>query len=354
MIKKIFDNQIDISYDKNHHIYQYVKHKVNKSNEFYFDTELVISFNQFNRIDMTMQIINKNIKLAECNNIKLAECNNIKINDIHNRFDIDRLIETDKLKLFEQFNDDIVANIAKLKNEYINFHGRGILDSITWIDNLYRKINDILQIDKLNSSNVMSNVNVLNEIISLLYFGGLFEWYHLMIITNHMENNKDKKCCLYLGEISIFNWELELKYTSSIKELKQFCTSRYAFHAVTFIVDKNNILMYDPDDDEINKDSDSRHERMASVKRICSIINKQDKTHEIRLNHPIQSLSMCDKYCIYHVIVLILNIGQSKKYNYYKVKKYILKLDKINPKLSIHKILSNIDKLIDLSIQYKK
>lgn len=335
MITKIYKNQIDLSYNKDHKIYDYIKSKVNNSNEYYFDNQLVITMNQFYRIDMTMQIINKNIQM-------IMQINNNKIKNLFLSCNPLIIIENDKQYLNDLFNDNINNNILSLIDNYDN---NNIHNAILWINSLYDKINNLFDDRDKEQNNA-------DEIISLIYVVGLFEWYHISLIYDHVNQNNNKKCSMYLGEYIMFDLGLESKYSNKLIEIKQFCKSKYYSHAIIFIVDKNNLLIYDPDDDPINETTTMYKKTMSVIDNFCNIINKTNETGKIRLKYPIQSLSSADKYCIYHCIMLILKIGSTKKkYNYNCLIKKILKLDKIHPNMKMNTILNNINNLIDLSMK---
>lgn len=281
LVHKIHDFQMNISYDQNHRLYQYLS-KYTKQNNIMFDNNLTICSNIYDRVDYTLQLIQ------------------------NKRF-----------------------------SEYIRTCMEGVDTSITYEDSLHRLMSDNI-INKIQGTNFLSCIKILmtrfrdshnrigfifhcidlvrekintpSEISAIYYFLGLHESFHLMIanILYKMIAKQDHHIKLILGEQILIN-PLEL-LTLDINEMAEYFTNEYDSHSVLFIISGNNMYYYDSD-----LCKTAIRTRMEGLDRIKNVFDC-NTVHLFDVGTPEQE-SFDDSYCIFYCIRMIITITQSRVFS---------------------------------------
>lgn len=333
---------MDVSYDPNHRIYQYVEKCVNKTKHFRFDKMLLISTNRFLRYDLSIQLV-KNLVYESKDTFINHLDKNLKDNDtlrflqssisgseedsdseegaelishINNEYENDIVHMTAPLNnkthllvqgLIREYEDMIKCSF-KEKNDSIQTsmdfdHSFIAVKKICiWIFNKLERLRDLYKsTDQIDCKNELLDPGVTDEtseFISLMVFLGLIEWFHLLVIKmtvmTERENN-DNKCLIVLGEETVIEYEHMTSY--SIHVIVEFFTSQYNSHSIVYLISDKYISVYDPDVD--------KGKIATQIDQLCGVTFTQYLS--IELIPSIQSLTD-DQYCIFHSINFILRL----------------------------------------------
>lgn len=333
-INVIHEIHMEISYDQNHCIYQYIENIINSSC-FKFDRQNIMTINKFKRFDTGLQIINNNINLSYIDMKSIS--NDEKILLLFNKCDrtyLNQQIESDRENSSKGFTDENLLIIHDMFNEYEYNVSMGIDTTIKWIMNKYFSVKYILQSQK----NKISSTNIINEIIMTIYVLGLMEWFHIMIFNYNFNNlNGNNKIIL----CEILDIELNLLMDYDIGSLNTFLKNEYCSHSVVYIFEDANLYVFDPDLDESTKvDKDL----INVYDRLCFILNKKNKTLDIILKNPIQSL-LDDNYCIFHCIEFMLNLANFNRIGDIKqFMKHIKAQNRNKTLIDVHKYILELNK----------
>lgn len=330
---------MQISYDQDHNIYRYVENIINSSC-FKFDRKNIITINRFKRFDTGLQIINGHIDLLRFDANILS--NNEKILLLFNKCNKDHLkkqIENDNKKMSKAFADDSLKFIHEMINEYECTKNIGFIKTIEWIINKYLAINVSAPSRFLIDT---------NKIIIMIYVLGLIEWFHIMIF-NYNFNSLESLNKMILCEI--FDIELDLLLDYDIDNLKEFLKNEYCSHSVVYIFDNKNMYVFDPDLSISKKDDENL---MNSYDRLCHILNRKNKSLDIVLKNPIQTL-IDDNYCIFHCIEFMLNFATFNKIKDIKrFMKYVEKQNKIKTLIDVHEYILELNKKANIFVESHK
>lgn len=341
-MQNIHDTHMKVSYDQNHPIHIYVEDCINQSQNFVMDRTLTISMNRFNRYDMSLCFLKNQIYktkesfLDSLENHYFLKNTNISFDHID---DLYTTIENDKQYLTKQFNPlviDVIETLIKSYERIINC-SNSFVSLCQWIYYLYDELKNIKALK--DHGNMEDDKK--NKYIGTLYFLGLHEWFHLLVIEVlycSIDKKTNNVCTIIWGEENMI--ELENLMDLSINEILTYLDCEYSSHSTLYMIDQNNILIYNPDDCD-----DPFFETKKD--KLCKILSK--KYLLIRSIQSIQSVTD-DQYCVFHCIDFVLRLvnatnASTSGYSEKTLKifmKYIDDVNKITKKSDIHTFIKDL------------
>ena len=353
-MQNIHDIHMKVSYDQNHPIHIYVEDYVNQSQNFVLDRTLTISINRFARYDMSLCFFNnqiyqtKELFVDSFNHYFFKENNTPCDKPYQDINDLYVIIENDQPLLTKPFDIsvlDIVASLIKSYEEIINSSNSNIFETLClWIYHLYDGLKNIKSVENVEGDENVEGVENAekNKCIGTLYFLGLLEWFHLLVIdTLYCQINKKTNdvCTIVWSEENMI--ELENLSDLSIDEIRNYLICEYSSHSTLYMIDQNNISIYNPDDD-YNYGNDN-----LPVERLCKFMSK--KYLLIESDESIQSI-IDDQYCIFHCVNFLLrfvnaidisaNIYSEKTLKIFM--KYVDDMNQITKKSDIHTFIKDL------------
>jgi len=206
-----------------------------------------------------------------------------------------------------------------------------------WIYSLYEIMKKIY-----NSNNINDKQNI--TFVSMLYFLGLLEWFHLLIIDLMYHSLKTgKRCVMMFGEE--IKTELETMNEYTLKDFRDYFSYEYCSHSTLYLIDDDCLTLFNPDINDNDCHNDDHNEL---TNKLCLFLNK--KFIPIDINDSIQTL-LDDQYCIFHCMNFMLKLVDiidttnniySPKNQLSRFMKYIESLNKITKKSDIHTFIQDL------------
>lgn len=320
----IYKTHMEISFNHNHNIYNYITNTVKKNNNC-FDNNFQICINSFGRYSYGLAIMKRltydeYIDLIDIiNNNKLIDFNKIK----RWGYSILDIIENDKIENFTNnykkflqrlyLSFSILLKYCKNKNNYTEL--------FLWIFKNYKRIYN----KNLNSS----------EFLVYYYFLESLELFHLTLIkASYKKLSKNCNTLFVIGDNLYIEYDDLLKYTS--KELYDFFDHEVYSHSTLYIFNNNNFTLYDPDYDLTTENNIDKLKNYLELNRYIPI----------KLNKSIQSITD-DWFCIFHCIRFILLINKFNiNINSNLFSKFIKKFEEFQKKQNRKSITYWIYKLV--------
>jgi hypothetical protein len=338
-MQNIHDTHMEVSYNQDHPIHIYIEDYVNQSQNFVIDRTFIISINRFDRYDMSLCFLKNQIyqtKESFIDSFKhycLKE-SNIQYNHVN---EIYRMIENDKQYLIKHFNQSIIDIIESLVKLYEGIVNQSNINIFEWIYRLYDEL-----------KNIKNDDGGINKYIGTLYFLGLQEWFHLSVIDrlyNRINKKTNNICTIVWGEENAI--ELENLSDLTIDEIMNHMNHEYCSHSILYMIDKNNISIYDPDYDYQNPSIEGKE------KRLCNFMSKKYLSF--------QSITD-DQYCVFHCIDFLFKLVDaisvsSSAYSEKTIKifmNYINEVNQISKKSDIHTFIKNLSLRSSLHSQLKQ
>lgn len=282
IIKNIYNLHMNISFDNEHKLYKYLE-KECQMNSILFNKQLVIPINNYKRYDFGLHIMKyftfyKNILFNCINSNNEYFYDMMKISCHENILEI---IHKDN----NEFNEEII-NIIQQLNEtynklietYTDFN-----DIILWVFDKYELIHNWYQ--------CYNNTLNINNIISMYYFLGTLEWFHIYILKILLANYTNTNIII-IGDKLLFNcYELQ---TLSDNDLRIFFKDGYLSHSVLYLISSDFMTLYDPDYKQ--NESDNKINILETILNVSY--------YPLKLSISIQSKTD-DNYCIFHCIRIV-------------------------------------------------
>lgn len=226
-----------------------------------------------------------------------------------------------------------------------------------WVFDKYEKLRILYESDDSSQRHdsktgelLVTDVNV--EFISTLLFLGTLEWFHLMIIgmmVDRLRSESGDRCILIPGEETTIEHEHMAIY--SMQDIRDFFSIEYSSHATVYVVNKQQISIFDPDGDDKKNRNDADEEKYSVlVDKLCLVLEKEYVP--IDLHPSIQTLTD-DQYCIFHCIAFILRLIEmiDDDYSTESFHRFIKYVDDVNKITKVSDVLS-FAKNLELKAQF--
>jgi hypothetical protein len=301
MLNNIHNVHMGVSYDLEHVIHKYVEYRVGSSKHFSYNKKFIITLNQFSKYDMSIHFLNSTIfptKEEFVSNLHYFDYFN---NTNNNSFKIlqpsllNSLNDSENLVMnkFDQTTKDMVCEYIKEYEKFLKCGDHFIV--CLWIYSLYEQLRAMYLTE--------NETNKVKRFVSIMYFVGLLEWFHLLVIKIlYCTLFNEKKSVIMFGECLLI--ELDNLTNFSMSDIRTFFSCEYCSHSELYIIDCDRIMVYDPDD---GSDND-----IVSINRLCSFLEKEYIS--ISLNKSIQSITD-DQYCIFHCMNFLLKLLDVVSFN---------------------------------------
>jgi hypothetical protein len=187
-------------------------------------------------------------------------------------------------------------------------------------------------------------------IIGVYHFLSQLEWFHMVMTTflcrDTLKKIKDteslKKYAVIFGERNLIEYEFIDTY--SIDEIRDLFSSCYASHTTLYLIGKDLIYMFDPDESDEEIDSIDALSYMFDIEKL-----------NIEFHNPIQSVTD-DQYCVFHCIMFVLKLIDvlSDRISQKNLIKFINYVDKSNVNTTIYDIRYFISNLYSTAKLYEE
>lgn len=407
-LNEIHKNHMSVSYDKSNKIYRYLDSIVN-SNEnnrktFTISTRLTIGTNRLNCIDTCLLFLSGNINVTKQKiSNYVDEMTHDKINKFKHLWSI-QTFDNNMKYLLGSLKQDLTNNSKKVcgvvREEYskllfddFKYVVMWIYDIIFTLSTLISKAcddNNINNSDKTfleelklsssighlflneNDSDGYSLVENYGEVfVGIYHFLSNLEWFHMLVTLilydEHIgSKNMSQKYSLVFGEINMI--EYEYIHTYSLFELKTLFTHDYMSHSVLYVIGKDILYVYDPDD--LSDSDDDKFNSLDSLNYILdfSSIIFPDYNHDLIIDKlkyaqicnecitkSIQTITN-DQYCIFHCIWFVLRLidSLSHRMNQKNFIHFLKHIDKLNKMTTINDVRFFIHNLKEKSTLHEK
>ncbi len=364
---------MDVSYDQDHPIYKYIERCANKSKSFKFDRKCTISINRFQRYDMSTQLLKKTIfpskesffeqfqkSILDQDLVKFLLDSIQMSTDAH--MNVSDSYDGDVIEMSNHLNKQTDIRVRELikqyegcvrDNPYPLIICEWIYDKYHILTTMYGDEDDHDESDPNPISNteeyIPSELNVI--FISTLLFLGTLEWFHLLVIrmmVDQQRESSDNRCLLISGEETEIEYEYMCMF--SMQEIKDFFTSEYNSHATVYLIHRDHITMFDPDEDNKKDDKKDDVKYDILIDKLCTVLEKE--YIHMNLCPSIQTLTD-DQYCIFYCIDFILKILEmiDDDYSAGSLKKFMEYMKNIN-KLTKTADVRTFAKTLDLKAKF--
>jgi hypothetical protein len=330
---------MDVSYDQDHPIYKYIERCANKSKSFKFDRKCTISINRFQRYDMSTQLLKKTIFPSKESFFEQFQKSILDQDLVKFLLDSIQMSTDAHMNVSDSYDGDVIEMSNHL-NKQTDIRVRELIKQY---EGCVRDDHDESDPNPISNTEeyIPSELNVI--FISTLLFLGTLEWFHLLVIrmmVDQQRESSDNRCLLISGEETEIEYEYMCMF--SMQEIKDFFTSEYNSHATVYLIHRDHITMFDPDED--NKKDD------ILIDKLCTVLEKE--YIHMNLCPSIQTLTD-DQYCIFYCIDFILKILEmiDDDYSAGSLKKFMEYMKNIN-KLTKTADVRTFAKTLDLKAKF--
>jgi hypothetical protein len=347
-IGQIYDLHMQVSYNPGHPVHRYIENRAIAAG-YQFNKNYIISINRYNRYDTSIQFVKGYIFLNQADFYRALE-KTIKNNSFMKfitliiRSDVLKCFETDQQHITPPFPGTVKNNILRHISDYqtkIDNYGKtnDLFALVGWIFDLYQDLRTNMSmrgiigpLDHPEPKNTGQNINPPtyqeNNTMSLFYFLGLLEWFHLLVIKMiHCDLTAIKRDKnnggMIMGEVS--NIEIEHMILYSNLEIKNYFASEYCSHATLYLFDSMNLFVFDPDpvsDVPETLDPGIKYRMLARAIGL--------NYEPFNLERSIQAITD-DQYCIFHCLWFIQRLCDLDiKINKTNINKFMNYVNKIN------------------------
>jgi len=379
-IQKVHNLHMDVSYDQDHPIYKYIERCADKSKSFRFDRKCTISINRFQRYDMSTQLLKKTIfpskesffhqfqKSTLDQNLVKFLLDSIQMSTLPDDKTVDKTVnktvsdsyDGDVIEMSNHLNKQTDIRVRELIKQYEDHVQDNPYPLIIceWIYDKYHILTTMYEDEDNHESDSISNTeeyipSELNVIfISTLLFLGTLEWFHLLVIrmmVDQQRKSSNNRCLLISGEETEIEYEYMCMF--SMQEIKDFFTSEYNSHATVYLVHRDHITMFDPDEDnKKNRNDFDALKYDVLIDKLCTVLEKE--YIPMNLYPSIQTLTD-DQYCIFYCVDFILKILEmiDDDYSAKSLKKFMEFMKNIN-KITKTADIRTFAKTLDLKAKF--
>ena len=347
-ISSIYSKIIELTYSDDDVLFSDIENDIQiKTGYKAFDSNMLITFNRFNRLDTTLPLIRNQLTIPNLDHV-----NDEYVSSKRNLFNY--IINSKKI--IDEIDQDLrimILNMSCLKSvesniQYLKEMRREVIDkALMHLDNI--ETNGRIDIVKLNSysktivrylsNNFELSLETFCDVWAISVMTPIHSWIiDVMILNNKKNNDKiDEKPIYVMGEYDKTEIELVI-FDDMIDNKLEYLRNDYQSHSMLFVLNNEYVYILDSDDNDPLNGSDKFLGRSVIPSKI---------------NPPIQSVTD-DIYCIFHTIFGIIDLSTFQESNdtahsiIRKFESYQNSINGLDPKIVSSLIVNRISNLLEL------